>query len=44
MGLDRVIFHSVDSPLTDTNDPNFIWFGINVERSTKLKHSTQIFA
>ena len=40
MGLDRVKFHSVDSPLTDTNDHNLISFGINVNESTKPPSET----
>ena len=40
LGLDRVKFHSVDSPLTDTNDHNLISFGINIEKSTKLASET----
>ena len=35
MGLDRVKFHSVDSPLTDANDHSVILFGISVDRNKK---------
>ena len=35
MGLDRVKFRSVDSPLTDANDQSVISFGISVDRGTK---------
>ena len=35
MGLDRVKCHSVDSPLTSTNDHSLIYFGINVNKSIK---------
>ena len=45
MGLDRVKFHSVDSPLTGVNDYSDILFGISVDRGTKQisRYSTQIF-
>ena len=35
MGLDKVKFHSVDSPLTNTNDHSLISFGISVKKSMK---------
>ena len=35
MGLDRVKFHSVDSPLTNTNDHSLISFRINGNKSMK---------
>ena len=35
MGLERVKFCSVDSPLTDANDHSVISFGISVDRVTK---------
>ena len=40
MGIDIVKFHSVDSPLTDTNDHNLISFGNNVDKSTKPASET----
>ena len=36
MGLERVKSHSVDSPLTNTNDHSLISFDISVNKSTKL--------
>ena len=35
IGLDRVKFHSVDSPLTDANIHSVISFGISVDMDTK---------
>ena len=40
MGLEIAKFHSVDSPLTDTNDHKLISFGINVDKSTKPASET----
>ena len=35
MGLERVKFCSVDSPLTDANDRSVISFGFSVDRGAK---------